>query len=310
MNKPEANRDTASRSRREGERGQVLVMLALFMIALLAVVALVFDGGNMYLQRRRMQNAADAGALAGAVSLAKEEGQPAARNQAQEYARVRNGADSAAVTFGYRNVTVVACRSTAMTFAQVIGLGSTEVCARATAAWVPISGVGWLRPIAIEEFPYEFDVPYTMWDDVEDEDPTNPYDIQGAKRGWVDPSCSIPPQTTCGPAAGASDLAEWMANGYNGMTYVDSWIRGKSGVAASVIGNAEVGDIIPIVVYDSISEDGFYHIVTFAAFRITNVDRTGNDKRITGEFQHYIAPAPPGDEDDPDSGWRTVHLTE
>ena len=52
------------------ERGQTLVIIALFMVAVVGMAALVLDGGHAYAQRRRMQNAADAGALAGARELA------------------------------------------------------------------------------------------------------------------------------------------------------------------------------------------------------------------------------------------------
>ena len=51
------------------ETGQSIVVIALMMVGLIAMLGLVIDGGNVYLQRRRMQNAADAGALAGAHTL-------------------------------------------------------------------------------------------------------------------------------------------------------------------------------------------------------------------------------------------------
>jgi hypothetical protein len=51
---------------RSGERGQVLVLFAGGVLALLVVAALAFDVGMMLLERRDQQNAADAAALAGA----------------------------------------------------------------------------------------------------------------------------------------------------------------------------------------------------------------------------------------------------
>lgn len=53
----------------ESEHGQAIVILALAMIVLLAFAALAIDGGNAYVNRRRAQNGADAGALAGAHEL-------------------------------------------------------------------------------------------------------------------------------------------------------------------------------------------------------------------------------------------------
>jgi hypothetical protein len=55
--------------RRDGERGQVLVLFILGLVAMLAVGALLLDGANALVTRRRLQNAGDAAALAGANIL-------------------------------------------------------------------------------------------------------------------------------------------------------------------------------------------------------------------------------------------------
>lgn len=49
------------------ERGQALIVIALALVALVAIAGLVIDGGNVFLDRRRAQNAADSAALASAV---------------------------------------------------------------------------------------------------------------------------------------------------------------------------------------------------------------------------------------------------
>jgi hypothetical protein len=54
------------------ERGQVLVIIALALVGLLAFTALAIDGGMVYSDRRHAQNAADAAALAGALSKANQ----------------------------------------------------------------------------------------------------------------------------------------------------------------------------------------------------------------------------------------------
>jgi Putative Flp pilus-assembly TadE/G-like len=51
------------------QSGQVMVLFALALVAMVAVVALVVDGGYIYVQRRTVQTAADAAALAGARAL-------------------------------------------------------------------------------------------------------------------------------------------------------------------------------------------------------------------------------------------------
>jgi Flp pilus assembly protein TadG len=68
-------------SGRDGSRGQVLVLLTVAMVAALAMVALIIDGGNAWAQQRRSQNAADATAEAGAVQLAERSAGVATTNQ-------------------------------------------------------------------------------------------------------------------------------------------------------------------------------------------------------------------------------------
>ena len=55
------------RAHREG--GQVLVMFALGAVGLVALLAMIVDGGFLYLERRTAQASADAGALAGTRAL-------------------------------------------------------------------------------------------------------------------------------------------------------------------------------------------------------------------------------------------------
>jgi Flp pilus assembly protein TadG len=56
-------------ARREREGGQIIVLFALAMIAIIAMVGLVLDGGSAFSQRRGEQSAADLAALAGANSI-------------------------------------------------------------------------------------------------------------------------------------------------------------------------------------------------------------------------------------------------
>ncbi len=57
-------------SHRPSERGAVLIMVAISIIALLAFSAFVVDYGVMWVSRSQVQTAADAGALAGATARA------------------------------------------------------------------------------------------------------------------------------------------------------------------------------------------------------------------------------------------------
>src|SRR5713101_3161068 len=51
------------------QRGQAIVIMALAMVAICGMLALAIDAGRLYFERRLMQDAVDAGALAGAQDL-------------------------------------------------------------------------------------------------------------------------------------------------------------------------------------------------------------------------------------------------
>ena len=64
---------TSDRRRRVDERGQVLVIVVLAMVAIMGGAGLAFDVGRFYSEKRFLQNAADAGALAIANALVRGE---------------------------------------------------------------------------------------------------------------------------------------------------------------------------------------------------------------------------------------------
>jgi len=71
---------------READDGQVIVLLAAGMIVLIAAAGLALDGGNVYLNQRRVQNAADAAMLATVTELCLGTSPPAAKQIGRELA--------------------------------------------------------------------------------------------------------------------------------------------------------------------------------------------------------------------------------
>ena len=65
---------STSPHRRERQRGQILVIAVMSMIAMIGGVALVLEAGNAYAHQREVQNSADAVANAGATVLAQRLG--------------------------------------------------------------------------------------------------------------------------------------------------------------------------------------------------------------------------------------------
>jgi hypothetical protein len=128
-------------NRLKSERGQSLVIVALGLIAFVAMLALVLDGANAYAAKRQAQNAADAGALAGAQVMCKERSEENGEAAALTYA-VLNGAEDYPVTtaeadLNSATVTVNAVVTKNTFFAGVIGFPQVSPKAVAVAACRP-----------------------------------------------------------------------------------------------------------------------------------------------------------------------------
>jgi Flp pilus assembly protein TadG len=88
------------------EDGQALIFIMLAMPLLLAVVALVIDGSNLFTQRRSIQNAADAAALAVAQDLPLS--QATAQSEAQEWVDKNISGATAVATTPYKDAACLA----------------------------------------------------------------------------------------------------------------------------------------------------------------------------------------------------------
>ncbi len=329
-------------SRRRSESGQVLVLVAVAMLGLIATLGLVLDGGNLYLQRRALQNAADAGAMAGARELALGHTTAQAEITARDYAQTRNGAQLCDVGFDAegKEITVVAHTTAQMTFARVVGLDETTVSARASASFDGICTAGKmiLAPVTIKNLPYEVydadrpvETTYYIWDDPVEEgpDPLSSNNIAGNNRGWLSMNCygyGLPPDIPNCANVGASTLADWMLNGYNSDFPIGSkqWVRGDNGVKTYpvAITQARIGDVLIVPLFDepdpgdpiegeAIQEihpgKAYYHINDAKCFLVTDVIATGNPKGIAGHFlPSCVVAGEPGCESDV----KTIFLTE
>ncbi|MBI3746622.1 MAG: hypothetical protein HY264_08940 [Chloroflexi bacterium] len=125
----------AGRAGRASQRGQLLVVFALALTALIGMVGLIIDGGDTFLQRRDEQNVADAAAMAaGYASVNGQDPTTAAQSVAASNGYV-NGVNSTTVTVasGVGSVTVTVSRPHRNYFSGVVGFASWGVSATATA---------------------------------------------------------------------------------------------------------------------------------------------------------------------------------
>jgi len=120
------------------ERGQSIILVTIVLMALFVFAAVAVDGARLYALRRQMQNAADAGALAGAYQTCSEgpRGQIIYRATAEaaRFARL-NEAQAVDVTVNLKKNTVgvVASITFPTFFAGLVGIPELSIQARATA---------------------------------------------------------------------------------------------------------------------------------------------------------------------------------
>lgn len=122
------------------ERGQILVIFVLALVAIVAGVGLVIDGGFVFAQRRAEQNAADLAAFAGANALLNGKDATAAARAAAKDNRFEHGKDGVTVTVALttKTVTVGVQAPHENYFAGVVGQPTWSVSVTATA----LAGVG------------------------------------------------------------------------------------------------------------------------------------------------------------------------
>ncbi|HZK24962.1 MAG TPA: pilus assembly protein TadG-related protein [Oscillospiraceae bacterium] len=137
------------------EKGSAMVLVTIAMVILLGSSALVIDYGQLVLIRRKLVNAADAAALAGAQELLSEPASPSnAMSTAEAYA-IANGVDvdqvTAEVTHDKSQITVTVTGIVDYTFARVLGFEQGNVSAEAKAAVGSIQGMTGVAPLTIVE---------------------------------------------------------------------------------------------------------------------------------------------------------------
>jgi hypothetical protein len=145
-------------SRVHREESQSIVTLALMSLFILAILAVVVESSAVYIQRRNLQNAADAAALAGAQELnGYDTGEAPAIAAAQAYAdeNLPNLLGvTAVVSEGYTQVQVQVQKKAATAFAGWLSFGEPVVSAKATARIASFNIIRCVVPIAVQDTAY------------------------------------------------------------------------------------------------------------------------------------------------------------
>lgn len=156
----------------EENDGQALILVALALVVLLGAGALAVDAGHLYQTRRQMQNAADAGALAGARAVCFG-GDPA--QEARDYIVANGGREPepGEIDVGTTTVSVVAVTTTNTFVASVIGHPTAPVSATAAAVCGSATSACGFWPLAYHEDDWaelECDQLFYVWNDNQAQD--------------------------------------------------------------------------------------------------------------------------------------------
>lgn len=274
------------------ERGASLVLLALSMVAMLSMAAVIVDGGYAYAQRRRMQNASDAAAIAGARAVMLGQSVSQVQAHACDIA-VHNGADRARCDVGgdaraevtEDSVRFTAHRNFETFFAGVLGYDTLSTHGIAKAIFTGVVPYGNLWPVIVKQENFvpclvstpcgECSHEYTIWDESKE---------AAGNAGWLDWD---------GGGGGAHELADRLEDpSTSGYHPIGELVPGQPGLANDRnVRNAVEGYIckhVTVPVWDIIEDphgaNTRYRIAAFAEFRVTEADFHGSDRWIKGEF--------------------------
>jgi Flp pilus assembly protein TadG len=310
-------------SRRHEERGQAFVITAMALVMLCGLCAFVLDVGSWYRTQRRLQGTADAAALAGAQMLPNSAS--GAKSMAQSYAD-KNGGDVAGadivVTSQFQandTIAVKAAKTDEGIFSKVLGIGSTDISAKAKARVGPPHDALNVAPMVVfcghsliqncnNDHDPQFNVSTTM-----------DYDPMGAPGafGMLDLNNE-------GGAVGSSEEAEWILHGFNkylglGKYNSDPGAKFSSSNVQDAL-HDRLNTVLLFPVFKTLDGGGSnakYDIIGWIGFHLTDYEVQGNGATLTGYFTEYIAQgilaqSNPGSNGVPSSffGVKTIQLIE
>jgi hypothetical protein len=320
--------------------GQNLALLAVVLVVILGIMALAIDVGNLYMERRKLQNAADAGALAGAEELCFGSGDfGVAETKAREYAVDRNLAEDADVEIDEATwtVTVTATRDVGSLLAGILGITASDVSAVAAAACGPADVSCGLWPVGfrLDEWNYLYNSglgcgdSFYVWNgnnenQLPDCSECN-CDIDGDgrrdmmqydSRAWLDFSDAVNPlypgcaQSGCG----ASELTCWVETSNPAPVRLPACVSGDTGVKAGAKDEVDgrQGDFVNIPIYDNLSctnsgscSDAF-HIIQFGCVEVIGWWQPSEKNDDGAPVLYYL----PGMGDPGDVCWDNMFLIE
>jgi hypothetical protein len=146
----------------KNQKGSSIILISVCMVVMLSMTALVVDIGRVFATRHKLQNTADAAALAGAHDLPS---QARVADTADEYIK-NNGLDPSEthmdVFTDSTSVTVSLSQRVPYSFARIMGLDHQDIKVQAKCSIAPLSGLAGVRPLAVENFDFVYGEEYVL----------------------------------------------------------------------------------------------------------------------------------------------------
>lgn len=280
---------------RSDERGAIAVLMAISMTVVIGGAALALDVGNAWQEQRRLHVATDAAALASAQEYALR-GYGCAGSVAGAYVS-SNAADATmtscagneiSTTRGY--TTVGAAASIEYQFAKVFGLSNKEVRSKTSAGWgIPAAATG-LRPIVVCLYFPDLAAWLAAGPTAPSGPITIPYTNGSAGCGNAPGNWTLLDYDAS--AGGASELTDYLVNGFQESIVVPGMLSPQTGQVAS-INNAlsqlvSAGTVFPIPLFDVVVGQGNtaqYHAVGVAMVKLLDFTVNGQPSGQYFTFQ-------------------------
>jgi hypothetical protein len=298
------------------ERGQVAVLFALFLVALMGLAALVLDLGSWSQGQRVLQSQADAAALAGAQDLPYDT--QSAGNLAALYAN-KNGTSIPAGGISFStgqvpndSISVKLAGSAPGFFARVFGIQTVQLHAHATAESDLIGQARYVAPITVRK-------DHPMLSNPGCPCFTQETSIPLGKNGAPGSFGLINLDGSRGGNGGPNTLAGWIINGYDGYLGLGSYYANTgakfnaSQMQAAL--SARIGTVLMFPVYDTLTGNGAnaqYDIIGWVGFHLNSFDARGSSGNLYGYFTQitWTGLAAAANSNVPDFGARTIRLTQ
>lgn len=281
------------------EDGQVLVLAAVAMVALLGMSAFVIDVGSWFRQQRATQSVVDAAALAGAQSLPTD---PAgALTVAKDYGAKNGGTGvlsdaniQISSTYGANDtIKVTKSQPAGSFFGKIFGVDVVNVHATATAMVGVPSQAEYVAPIAVNILHPDLHGQPQCPCYGPGNQTTLPLGKTGAPGSFDLLNLDVNQQNG---TVGASTMASWIQNGFDkylplGGYYSDPGAKYNSSNVGAAL-QARIGTELLFPVYDTLTGTGSnasYHVIAWVGFHLLPGSTfDGSTGSLVGYFTRVI----------------------